>query len=267
MRQGAVRIGAGQQHQDVGPRGEGAPGLHPVDRPAALDAAGRGDDVGHVRAVVGLGDRHRGQHLGRGQLRQPLLLLRFGSPVDQRPGEDLRPGDEGAAETEGAPAQLLGGHHHAHVVALATAGEAVVLLGDRQPEAPQLGQPLDDLLGDVPVGPVDVLGMGSHLVLGEAVEGLTHQLEVVAQVPWPLHRGQAGQTPRDRAVRSGTPPPERSIRPRLPRPPRARPPGPPGRPPRRPRTPGPGAPRSHRALRTPSAARAVATAAAAWATS
>ena len=60
--------------------------------------------------------------------------------VDQGPGQDLGPGDERAADAERAPAQLLGGHHHAHVVALAAGGEAAVLLGDRQPEAAELGQ-------------------------------------------------------------------------------------------------------------------------------
>ena len=150
MGQRAVGVGAGQQHQDVGPGGEGAPGLDPVDHPAAVDRRGRRDDPGHVRAVVGLRHGDRGQNLGRGQLGQPLLLLLLGAAVDQGPGQDLGPGDERAADAERAPAQLLGGDDHAHVVALAAGGEAAVLLGDREPEAAELGQALDHLLGDVP---------------------------------------------------------------------------------------------------------------------
>ena len=63
---GAVGVGAGQQHQHVGPGGEGAPGLDPVDQPPARrSGVADGDDAGHVGAEVGLGDRHRGQDLGR----------------------------------------------------------------------------------------------------------------------------------------------------------------------------------------------------------
>ena len=147
-----VRVGAGQQHEHVGPGGEGAPGLDPVDHPPAVDGRGRRHDAGHVGAEVGLGHRHGGQDLGRGQLGQPVLLLLLGPAVDQRPGQDLGPGDERAADAERAPAQLLGGDHHAHVVALAARREPAVLLGDREPEAAELGQALDDLFGDVAVG-------------------------------------------------------------------------------------------------------------------
>ena len=117
--QRAVGVGAGQQHEHVGPGGEGAPGLDPVDHPAAVDRRGRRHDAGHVGPVVGLGHGDGGQDLGRGQLGQPLLLLLLGPAVDQGPGQDLGPGDERAADAERAPAQLLGGHDHAHVVALA----------------------------------------------------------------------------------------------------------------------------------------------------
>ena len=96
-------------------------------------------------------------------------------------------------DAERAPAQLLGGDDHAHVVALAARREAAVLLGDREPEAPELGQALDDLLGDVQVLAVHVLGVRADLVLGEAVERLAHQLEVLAQVARPLGGGQARQ--------------------------------------------------------------------------
>ena len=193
MGEGAVRVRAGQQHQHVGPGGEGAPRLDAVDHPAAGDRCRGGHDAGHVRPEVGLGHGDGGQDLCRGQLGQPVLLLFLGAAVDQGAGEDLGPGDEGAADPQRAPAQLLGGDDHAHVVALTARCEAAVLLGHREAEAPQLGQALNDLLGDVAVGPVHVLGVRADLVLGEAVEGLAHQLEVVAQVPRALRGGQAGQ--------------------------------------------------------------------------
>ena len=219
MRQGAVRVGTRQQHEHVGPGGEGAPGLDPVDQPAPVGRGGRGDDAGDVRAEVGLGDRHGRQHLGRGELGQPLLLLLLGAPVDQGPGENLGPGDQGAADAQRAPAQLLGGDDHAHVVALPAGGEAVVGLGDRQPEATQLGQAGDDLLGDVAVGAMDVLGVRAHLLLGEAVERLAHQLEVAAEVARSLdlrQGGQGGRVPaRRHEVGGGRAPPGLHAPPRL----------------------------------------------------
>ena len=152
--------------------------LTPLIEPPPFGRGGRSDDAGDVRTEVGLGDRHGRQHLGRGQLGQPLLLLLLGAAVDQGPGEDLGPGDQGAADAERPPAQLLGGDDHAHVVALPAGGEAVVVLGDGQPEAAQFGQAGDDLLGDVAVGAVDVLGVRAHLLLGETVERLADELEV-----------------------------------------------------------------------------------------
>ena len=248
--QRAVGIGAGQQHEHVGPGGEGAPGLDAVDHPPALDRRRRGHDPGHVGPVVGLGHGHGGQDLGRGQLGQPVLLLLLGASVHQRTGQDLGPGDERAAHAERAPAQLLGGDDHAHVVALAARGEAAVLLGHREAEAAQLGQALDHLLGDVGVLAVHVLGVRPHLVLGEAVERLADQLEVLPEVAGTLRLGQAGQH-RGIALRlRGSRPPAQPTRSRPPTAPRARPPCRRGRPRRRRRTRQRSGPRSPRARRT-----------------
>ena len=64
---GAVRVGAGQQHQHVGTGCERAPGLDPVDDPsAAFRPRRRRRDVRDVRAVVGLGDRDRDHELAGG---------------------------------------------------------------------------------------------------------------------------------------------------------------------------------------------------------
>ena len=54
-----VGVGPGQQHDHVGPGGEGAPGLGPVDEPPTVGRSGRGDDVGHVGAEVRFGHGHR----------------------------------------------------------------------------------------------------------------------------------------------------------------------------------------------------------------
>ena len=264
---GPVGIGAGQQHEDVGPGGERAPGLHPVDEPAPFGAGRCGDHPGHVGAEVGLGDRHRSHRLGRGQLGQPLLLLLLGASVDQGTGQDLGPGDQRAAGPQRAPRELLGGHHHAQVVGLAPGGEPAVLLGDRHAEAPHLGHARDDLLGDVGVGPVDVLGPGSDLLLGETVEGLPNQLEVgvevaIARLVRPTRPGRRDPGRRPRTPRPGP----SSRRPR----PTGRPArwcGWPGRPRRRRRRRRPAGPRRRRGSRSRGRPPPVRTAAAAWATS
>ena len=80
-------------------------------------------------------------------------------PFDQGPGEDLGPGDQRAADAERAAGQLLGGDDHADVLALAALAEAAVLGRARdRPKAPISARPADDVLGDVGVVAVDVLG-------------------------------------------------------------------------------------------------------------
>ena len=217
--EGTVRIRAGQEHQHVGAGGEGAPRLDAVDEPAPLRRRGRGHDAGDVGTEVGLGHRHRGEHFGRGQLRQPLLLLRFSAAVDEGAGEDLGSRDQRPADAERTPAQLLGGDHHAQVVALASGGEPLVLLGHGEPESAQFGQAADDLLGDIAVGPVDVLGVGAHLVLGEAVERLAYELEVTPEMPRPLDVGERSQRAPGRGPRAGIRLPARSSHAAFPMPP------------------------------------------------
>ncbi len=198
MRQAAVGIGPGEEHQHVGPSAERAPGLDPVDGVARLSVrtlrrCGRGLDPAHVRAVVGLGDGHRGHDLARGQLRQPLLLLLLGPAPHEGPGEDLRSGDERAADAERTPGELLGGDDHAQVLAVTTLGPAAVLGGRRQPEGAHLGQAGDDALGNVAVGPVHVLGDGCDLLVGEGPEAVLHELEVRIEVAGAGRRGQVRQ--------------------------------------------------------------------------
>ena len=114
--------------------------------------------------------------------RQPRLLLFLGAAGDERPGQDLGPGDERTADAERSARQLLGRDDHADVVGLAAGREAVVLLRHRQPEAADLGESRDDVLGDVAVGAVHVLGDGADLVVGETPERVGDELEVGAEV-------------------------------------------------------------------------------------
>jgi len=72
--------------------------------------------------------------------------------------------------------------------------QASILLGNRQPEAPQLGHAVNDVLGNQVVFPVDMLGHRPDLLLGEAPE-LAHDHRpvlvqtVVPGVPALAHGG------------------------------------------------------------------------------
>jgi hypothetical protein len=74
VRLAAIRIGARQQHQHVGPCAERAPCLHAVDHIARLVARPGGRcrchlDTGDVAAVVGFGDGDCGHRFCGRQLR------------------------------------------------------------------------------------------------------------------------------------------------------------------------------------------------------
>ena len=250
MGERAVGVGAGQQHEHVGPGGEGAPGLDAVDDPAPVDRRRRGHDAGHVGAVVGLGHGDGGQDLGRGQLGQPVLLLLLGAPVDQGPGQDLGPGDERAADAERAPAQLLGGHDHAHVVALAARWRS-----RRTPRAPTgRTRPARPAPRSPPRGCRRSPGARARRAGAPCPRRSGGRSRARARSPRPgaaAPRWRPGRPgPRGRAGRRGSRRPARPTRPRRPRAPRARPPCRRGRPRRRPRRRRRCAPRRRPARRT-----------------
>ena len=147
-----------------------------------------------VAAEVGLGDRHGGHHLGAGQLRQPVQLLGLRAALDQGTGEDLRAGDQRAADAERATAELLGGDHHAHVLAVAALVEPLVVGRHAEAERAHLGEAADDLLGHVLVEPVDVLGARLDDLVGEGAERVLDHLEVGVEVA----RARAGRRTRRR---------------------------------------------------------------------
>ena len=183
----AVGIGAGEQRERVGTGAERAPRLHAVDHPTRLAVgAGRGGgghlDAGHVASVVRLGDGHGGHHLGGGQQRQPVLLLFLGATLHERPRQDLRAGDERSADAEARLRQFLGRGDHRDVLGVAALAVAAVLGGDAEAECAELGEPRDDLLGDVAVGAMDVLGMWRDHVGGECAERVGHHGHVVVEV-------------------------------------------------------------------------------------
>jgi hypothetical protein len=107
-----------------------------------------------------------------------LSALALCPSVDKCASEDLRPCDEGATGSERSPRELLGRDHHCEVVLLASGCKAPVLLGDRQAEAAHVREPRNDLLRNISVLSVDLLGARCYLAFGKAPEGLSHELEV-----------------------------------------------------------------------------------------
>ena len=128
------------------------------------------------------GDRNGIHDLARSESRQPLLFLSFGATCLQRPGQDLRSGDQRPGGSERGPAEFFGSDDHAVEVGLAAGGEPAVLLGNRQTEQPHFGQPADERFRDVVVRPVDVFCLGNHPVFGEATEGFLHKVELWVEV-------------------------------------------------------------------------------------
>ncbi len=171
-----------KQHQHVGAARERRPRLHAGDEPTAVGRGRRDLHAGDVGAVVGLGHHDPDHQLAARDARQPRLLLFLGAAGDERAGQDLGPGDERTADAERPARQLLGRDDHADVVGLAAGREAVVLLRHREPEAADLGQAGDDVLGHVGVRAVHVLGDGADLVVGEAPERVGDELEVGAEM-------------------------------------------------------------------------------------
>ncbi len=94
------------------------------------------------------------------------------------------PGDQRPADAEAGAAQLLGGHDHRDVLGVAALAVAAVVGGDAQAERTDLAEPGDDLLRDVAVGAVDVLGVRGDDVVGERAERVLHHLHVVTEVTW-----------------------------------------------------------------------------------
>jgi len=122
-----------------------------------------------------------------------VAFLLLATALHEGSGEDLRSCDERAADSEARPAQLLGGDHHGDVLVVAALAVAAVLAWDAQAEGAELSESGNDLLGDVGVGAVNMLGVRCHHIGGERSEGVAHHVHVVAQVEGAWSRGEGGE--------------------------------------------------------------------------
>ena len=135
---GAVGVGAGEEEDVVGVLGLGRPDLLAVDDPLVAVEHGGGLEPGEVGAGVGLGEALAPADLALEDLRQELLLLLLGPPLQDRRADE-RVAEEVGPHRRAGPGELLVQHHVLH---------------DRQALAAVLGRPrgadpaaLEELVG------------------------------------------------------------------------------------------------------------------------
>jgi len=141
--------------EEVGDRAVGAPELLAVENVVAFRRAGDGRrEVGRIRADLRLGQGER-RHGARREAGKVLLLLLLRPEELQR----LRDAD-GLVRRQQRDEVAVARRDQLHRVAVLALREAqaAVLLRDLHPEGAELGEPLDDRRGNLPV-PVDRVGI------------------------------------------------------------------------------------------------------------
>jgi hypothetical protein len=182
-----IRVGLRDEHDEVGPVPVRDVGLGAVDDPVVAVAHGARADPGDVRAGVGLGDPEardlrpgdRGHEVG-------LLLLLGAEQVDRR---RRHVGVHRDAHREPARVRvdhLLGQHE----VAVVVPALAAVLLGEREPEQPELAHAPEDRVGERRLLPL--LGVRRELARHERVDRLAQAVVLLAEDEVPPRRGEVG---------------------------------------------------------------------------
>ena len=179
-----LRIRLHQDEHQAGAQAVRDPHLLPVDLPAAVDLLGGRLDALDVRADLGLRERERAANLARRHLRQVLLLLLVGAELHQQVGADEVRVDD-ARDRDPAARELLDDHR----VGRQVEAHPAVLLGDRDPEQPELLHLLDDRLGEL-VLVVVLLGVRDDLLVDELADHLDDRLLLVGHLL--VRRGRYG---------------------------------------------------------------------------
>ena len=165
------------EHQ-VGAPGEGGELLGAVDDVVVAFAAGRGLDVGGVRAGLGLGARGARLVRAAGHARQPARLLRGRAEgFEDVAAQPVALHD--AAHGQVRPAQLLGHQAHGHRVQ----PQAFVVRAYAHGEEAGVAHLLQQRLGEAGVVHVHVAGERRDLLLREAVRHLLDGPLLLGQVP------------------------------------------------------------------------------------
>ena len=170
---------AGRHRDDAGDRRPrvGDERLGPVDHPLAADQRRAAVGRPGVRTSIRLGQPEGAQCPAGAELGQPLVLLVFGAEGEDGIGAEPHAGLQGDGHRRVDPPELFDRD--------AERGEvrprSPVLLGERQPEQPQLPHGQDRVDREDMVA-VPLLGVRRDLPLGEVTDDLAEGLLFVAQV-------------------------------------------------------------------------------------
>ena len=118
-----------------------------------------------------LGQAERCEPLARGELGQPLALLRLGAEEEDRHRPERGVRSDGDRDRRVDARQLLDRER----VGERVGARAAVLLGDRDPHQPELGQLGDELVGEARLA-VEFLRDGGDALACERANGVADQL-------------------------------------------------------------------------------------------
>ena len=144
-----VGVGPGQEHERIGARTKGAPGLDAIDEPTAFGRSGGGLNASNVGAVIGFSDSNCSHDLGRCQLRKPFASLFLGATGEKSASKNFWTGNKRATSAKRDLGQFFGGYDHSHVFTFAAFAVTVVLDWNREAETTQFGQTLNEVFRDI----------------------------------------------------------------------------------------------------------------------
>src|SRR5207302_1361115 len=160
-----------------------------VDDPLPFTELGGGTGGRRVGAGAWLGQAESGQLLARGKLGQPLplLLLRAEEQDRHRPKRGVRGHRDRDRGVD--PGQLLDGDR----VRKRVGPRAAVLLGDRHPHQPELGELRHEVVGKAVLA-VELRGYRRDLFLRELADGAADELVLGREVEVHAARREASST-------------------------------------------------------------------------
>ena len=166
LRAGGVRVGAGEDYEDIGGLGIGDEPLGTVDDVVIAVADSLRPQARGVGAGLGLSEGEGGDDLSGGQPGQPFGLLVVGAVVDEHLSGDAVVRAEQRAERRSRVAEL----HRQECVLFRIEAEAAVLLRQSPAEEAHLGGFFDDGVGER-VLVLDLGFEGDDLLADEFADG------------------------------------------------------------------------------------------------
>ena len=169
------RVGAGEDDQEVGLVGVGAPVLGTGDLPVVAHAHGAAGDVGNIRAGIRLGQRIGAEKLALRHARQQLGLALRRQRV-HRAQQAVAARDQ-AGDAHPAAREFLGDQ----AVLEGAQPEAAEFFGDQDAEVAEFGHFLDQFARDRALVRVQLVGQRQHPLHREFARRLLDEPAFVGQ--------------------------------------------------------------------------------------